>query len=209
MKTANRLKFFASLLVFVATNSFGKCYDVDGVIKAEPIPYSGDLDDFGCAFSYPWKLNSDVCFTKHFGTYLAINGSGNASFTGTSELTTAPVKSENSPDAYAYTPLIFPHQDPNKKLPSDDSRKNLQVFTSQAILVTKFRGLKGTLYTKDSGVITQLGTPTGGFSGQIVTIVGGDGDFDGATGVIGVTGQEVGGEPGSAAIYTGKVCVPD
>ncbi|SER84662.1 hypothetical protein SAMN05421690_11041 [Nitrosomonas sp. Nm51] len=210
MNTAKRLRFFACLLAFVATNSFGKCYDVDGVIKAVPVPYSGNVDDLGCAFPYPRELNPNVCFTNQFGAYLAISGSGNVSFTGTSELTTAPVVSEASPDnTLAFTPLIFPPLDPLNQLPPDDTRVDLQIFTSQAILVSRLRGLRGTLYTKDSGVITQLGAPTGGFSGQIVKIVGGDGDFDGATGLIGVAGQEVGGEPGSIATYTGRFCVPD
>jgi hypothetical protein len=210
MRIAIRLKHCTSLLAFVAANSFAQCYNVDGVIKSTPIPYSGDVDVYGCAFSYPSDLNSNVCITQQFGAYLDINGSGNASFKGTSELTTVPVVSEASPDeTLAFTPLAFPPFDPLGQLPPDDSRADLQGFTSQAILVTKFRGLRGTLYTKDSGVITQLGTPAGGFAGQIVKIVGGDGDFTGATGAIGVAGQEVGGTPGSAATYTGTFCLPD
>ena len=90
----------------------------------------------------------------------------------------------------------------------DDRRVDVEGFTLQAILVTRFRGLRGTLYTKDTGVITLLGTPAGGFAAQIVKIVGGDGDFDGVTGIIGVAGQEVGGEPGSTATYTGTFCLP-
>ena len=201
----------ASLLALVATNSFAECYEVSGVIKSEPALYAGELDPYGCAFSYPIELDSNVCITGETGFYLQINGSGNATFKGTSELTTVPVTSEGDLPipTLAYTPLAYPPEDPFDQLPDDDTRQDLQNFTSQAILKTRFRGWRGHLYSKDSGVITRLDTPAGGFAGQIVRIVGGDGDFEGATGMIGVAGQEVGGEEGSAATYTGYFCVPE
>jgi hypothetical protein len=58
----------------------------------------------------------------------------------------------------------------------------------------------GTLYTKDTGIIT-----ADFFVGQVVLIVGGTDDFEDATGRIAVAGQELGGSPG--AFYTGHICV--
>jgi len=81
----------------------------------------------------------------------------------------------------------------------------LQIFTSQVALEGTIRKnpfsteYTGTVYTKDTGIIT-----ADGFVGQVLLIVGGMGPFAGATGRVGVTGQEGGG----LASYTGEMCLP-
>ncbi len=132
-----------------------------------------------------------------------IAGKGKAKIEGASSfsrLTTALAVNPFNPGVVTATLLLFPPLDPS------NVRADLTVFTSNASLTGKIRNYSGTLYTMDTGVITQP-TPPGGEQtvGQVLKIVGGSpgSDFEGASGTIAVAGQEVGG----GAFYTGEVCV--
>ncbi len=125
---------------------------------------------------------------------LTLTGKGKAKFTGLSGLTIVGVASQIPPNPASMTPLVFPDDPIRFKSPDD----YLTVFTSNAVLTGKVRNYSGSLYTQDTGVITKAG-----FVGQVLKIVGGTGDFEGATGEIAVAGQEVEGN----AFYTGEVCV--
>lgn len=177
------------------------CIPIDGTVRSAPDESCGILgsvwNDPNIESPDPFLVNfglppAQVCFT--------IKGKGKAKFEGYSGLTAVPVANppppNESPVPVATTPLIFPVL---------GVRSGLSVFTSQATLTGKLvTGRSGTLYTKDSGVITLPETPGGvQIVGQVLKIVGGTEDFAGATGTIAVAGEEVGG----AAFYTGEVCV--
>jgi hypothetical protein len=101
----------------------------------------------------------------------------------------------NEQGQFAATPLVFPPQ------VAGNPRADLTAFTSNASLTGRVRNLQGTLWTRDTGVIT-----ADGIVGQVLKVVGGPpgSDFERATGTLAVAGQEVGG----AAFYTGEICVP-
>jgi hypothetical protein len=88
----------------------------------------------------------------------------------------------------------------------DGVRSTVAGFTSQAVLTGSVGLLRkkksGTIFTKDTG--TSAPNPNGVVVGQVLKIVGGTGDFSGATGTIAVAGQEV----GALAVYTGELCTP-
>lgn len=179
------------------------CIPVDGTVSSTPIACSqippevfSELCPYGVFDPYQPhvpgmclpELTDPVCFR--------ISGKGKAKIEGAhsfSRLTTD--VAANQLYQAAVTPLVFPPQAPG------NPRADLTVFTSSASLTGKVRHLKGTLHTRDTGVIT-----AGGIVGQVLKIVGGPAgsDFENATGTLAVAGQEVGG----AAVYTGEVCVP-
>lgn len=123
----------------------------------------------------------------------ATSGTGVAQFTGYSGLTTVPVvgadgQATKTPQAYV-TP--------------NSVRATLTSFTAQGVLTGRvgFGSSRktGTLFTKDTGIFGNDGK-----AAEVIKIVGGTGDFQGASGTILVAGQELGG----AAIYTGSICTP-
>lgn len=190
------------LLAAVAVNNtYAQCYTISGVVQTTPLEDCVPFQDSNGAGQNYFPYEPDISLTALTGEpfCLSVTGWGNARFAGVSELTSVFVF--DALGGYASTPLGFPF---------DPVRGDLEGFSSQAMLETRFRGLRGTLYTKDTGFITSLtSSETPGFVGQIIRVVGGDGDFAGATGQIGVAGQEVGGAPGEAAFYNGRVCLPD
>jgi hypothetical protein len=134
---------------------------------------------------------------------LRVDVSGSVKASGYSVLTSVPLSDGMS---FLNTPFCFP-LDPERGCaeavgsPSiPEGSAGLQGFTSKAVLTGRVRGRKyeGTVYTKDQGYIT-----ADGFIGQILLVVGGTGDFEGATGRAAIGGQEVGG----FASYTGHICV--
>jgi len=203
-----------SLLLACASTSYAVvggdedflCIPVDGTVTSEYINCSVTVEfqaalcplgeGFGPGQCIPENASpTPVCFR--------ITGKGKARILGDksfSRLTVVPVVDPFAP-ALTATPLVFPlREDPSNE------RANLSVFTSNASLTGKIRSYSGTLYTRDTGVITEPTAPDGEQTvGQVLKIVGGSpgSDFEGATGTIAVAGQEV----GSGAFYTGEVCV--
>lgn len=198
----------ATLCILFASAAYGsgggKCIPVHGFVQSTP----AKLCDQAKADYFAWPsdnsegadpllilVNSQLPPGK---VCLDIKGFGVAQFTGSSGLTAVQVGNAvptspffvalSSPvNPFGATPLNF----------GSGVRAGLTVFTSQAVLDGKLHGLKGKLYTKDTGVIT-----SDGMVGQVLKIVGGSDDFKGASGTIAVAGQEVGG----LASYTGEVC---
>lgn len=161
------------------------CIPVDGTVTSVPDP--------GCGIYAAWPGNPPQWVP---GACFVIEGKGKAKFKGYSGLTSVPVVNPVT-NAVSATPLVF-------AVPQQDARSDLNVFTSNAALTGKLvTGRNGTLFTQDTGAIAP---DVGGqmqIVGQILKIVGGTEDFDGASGIIAVAGDEVGG----AAFYTGQVCV--
>jgi len=190
----------ASLCILFASTAYGfgggSCIPVTGVVQSVPDPTCAIKTD--PKYSWPGTVEAADPLLVNFGVpaeqaCLTIRGFGTAQFSGVSGLTTVGVG--NPQAGNSATPLGF--------APAT-VRSGLTVFTSQAVLNGQvYAGrklLKGTLYTKDTGVIELA--PTSGKVGQILKIVGGGGDFAGASGTITVAGQELGG----FAFYSGEVC---
>ncbi len=183
----------AGLFAVAAGTAFAAtCTQVYGLVNTTPdatcgiVPLSSgfpDGSDFLLA-SLPGQNPAAVCFT--------IQGTGTARFKGYSGLTAIGVM--NQLGQQSATPFAY----------DGGARATLTGFTAQAVLTGTLgigpKQKSGTLYTKDTGTITNDGKV-----GQILKIVGGSGGFANATGTVAVAGQEVGG----FAIYTGDVCLPD
>ncbi|MBA3287415.1 MAG: hypothetical protein H0U21_05235 [Acidimicrobiia bacterium] len=87
---------------------------------------------------------------------------------------------------------------------ADTPTTGVVLFTSDAVIDAQVRGLEGTLLTKNAGAFNTTG------AGDIVdaqTIIGGTGDFTGATGGIRAEGTFTT-EAGGRSSYTGTICVP-
>ncbi len=186
----------AALLAFTTLPSYaGTCHSVAGVVTSFPDPACQVENEFPqdqADWYLPGVPNKDRCFT--------VIGLGTAAFRGAAGLTTVPVADVNG--GVITTPLGFP---PVPPFPNSD-RGNLTGFTSQAVLTGRLKGLRGSLYTKDTGYIVPDPDPaTGAWVGQVLIIVGGTGGFENATGTISVAGKEVGGW----ANYSGFVCEGD
>ena len=165
------------------------CIPVDGTVTSTVDPTCGING------AWPYAPPSPPGWLGCF----VIEGKGKAKFKGYSGTTSVPVVNPGNPSVVTATPLLFPPT----SLP--DARSQVVVFTSNAALTGKLvTGRSGTLYTQDTGAITPV-DPSAPIKtvGQILKIIGGTDDFDGATGTIAVAGDEVGG----AAFYTGQVCV--
>ncbi len=207
MKKFTKLAFTGLLLACASTGYAGGgghadrvCIPVDGTVTTTPIACELILPGGppSALSSNPWGTVQWLpqCFLTE--------GKGKARFSGSSQLTMEVVQSL-VPEAYIPPPLAPLSLTP-LTFPSEAVRSQLNVFTSNAMLTGKIRNYTGTLYTKDTGVITVDITPGGEQTvGQVLKIVGGSpgSDFEGATGMIAVAGQEVGG----GAFYTGEVCV--
>lgn len=184
--------------LLVSGSSHGGCVPVQGILTTHPDPScqivnalsnwpAAEPPDLLLIQADPGLDPATVCFVTH--------GYGTARFSGHSGFTAVPVAGSDLNGTA--TPLLFPTQ-------PGGVRSTLSGFTSQAALSgTLGLGRKkrsGTLFTKDTGTTTQRGVV-----GQLIMIVGGDRDFEGASGTIAVAGQELGGY----ALYTGEVCTPD
>lgn len=164
------------------------CIPVDGTVTSVPLLNCNDVPPqlTGPGF-LPDGGPTPVCFR--------IEGKGKAKFSGYSRLTSAAVRNPAAPGTVTATPLEFPF---------DPVRAYINVFTSSAVLTGKMvTGRSGTLFTQDTGVITPDVDGQMQIVGQLLKIAGGTDDFDAASGIIAVAGDEVGG----AAFYTGQVCV--
>jgi hypothetical protein len=212
----------ALVLVAVSTNAAENAYSpsactgtvvpVSGVVTSRPANPANLSEAAGCAQAATLGggvqpdplLPEPVC--------LKVDVSGTVKATGFSMLTTVPVVSAAG---FAATPICFflPPNGPGDQtrgcslsvggsmVPVPATSAGLQGFTSQAALTGSVQGNKytGTVYTKDTGYVT-----SDGFIGQILLVAGGTGSFEGATGRVGIAGQEVGGY----ANYTGHLCIP-
>ena len=191
----------AAVLTLFAANTFaagpsapaacqGTVVNVNGVVSSTPANPTDSDDLAGCA---------EAVALGGFGpdhaqlplTCLRIDVSGTVKASGHSVLTNVPLSGGGN------TPFCLPD---GTRGCDPLTSAGLQGFTSQAALTGRVHGNKyqGKVYTKDTGYITP-----DGFVGQILLVVGGTGDFAGATGRVAVAGQEVGG----SASYTGRICI--
>ena len=212
----------AAIIALVAANTFatgnpyspagcsGTVVPINGVVSSTPASSTDPGAAAGCldaavlgGLSPDPLVNPPVC--------LRIDVSGTVKASGYSMLTQVPIFSAGgvatTPFCFFVPPPAGPGGDATRGCsavvggsPVPSTSAGLQGFTSQAALTGRVNGnrYQGTVYTKDTGYIT-----ADGFVGQILLIVGGTGDFNGATGRVGVAGQEV----GDYATYTGHVCI--
>lgn len=119
-----------------------------------------------------------------------IEGKGKAKFKGVSDVTSVQVS--NGSETLLTTPLYF-----------EGTRTNVSVLTANSTLTGKLvTGRSGTLYTEDTITVTPIDGQRQ-LVAEMLKITRGTDDFDGASGVIAVAGEEIGG----AAFYTGQICV--
>lgn len=192
MKPMIRLTMTAVMLACAGTGYAGGhdhgpvCIPVDGTVTSIPDP--------SCGIYKAWPGSQPQWVP---GACFVIEGKGKAKFKGFSGLTSVAVVNPANTNVVTATPLVFAVTPP-------DARADVNVFTSNAALAGKLvTGRSGILFTQDTGAIAP---DIGGqmqIVGQILKIVGGTDDFDGASGIIAVAGDEVGG----AAFYTGQICV--
>ncbi len=226
MKTTIRPAVATLCILFASAahgSGAGRCIPVHGFIQSTPAATCAQVQADNEAWlltegvEAPDPLLKDILSNVPAGDVcLDIKGSGVAHFHGSSGLTAVQVGNWTPPGQPPFYPLAIPPTATDPGYPTASPinpfgttplnfgsgvRSTLTVFTSQAVLVGKLHGLKGTLYTKDTGVITPL-SATAAMVGQVLKIVGGRGDFEGASGTIAVAGEEVGGR----ASYTGEVC---
>lgn len=175
-----------------------------GVITSSP---AGAADVAGCTTAYASFPSPDPLYIAPNGQPVCqvIETSGTAKLTGYSLITSSTLVGADG--AATSTPGCFPFDpvrgcgtvgDPASAFPPGSA--GMTVFTSQAVLSGSLNGKKyqGTVFTKDTGAIT-----ASGFVGQVLQIVGGTGDFAGASGLIGLHGQELGG----FASYSVSICI--
>jgi len=198
----------STLFLLCASTAYADplCIPVDGTVSSTPIPcvdIPEPLRSTLCTPFNPENIVPGMCLPEVINPVTGvtdpvcfrISGKGKAKIEGEHSFSRLTFEVAANQSGGILTPLVFPsQQDPG------NPRADLTVFTSSASLTGKVRNLKGTLHTRDTGVIT-----AGGVVGQVLKIVGGSpgSDFEGATGTIAVAGQEVGG----AAVYTGEVCL--
>lgn len=225
MKTTIRPAVAALCILFASAaygSGAGKCIPVHGFIQSTPAATCDQVDADNKAWlllvtegiEAPDPLLKDIIPNVPAGDVcLDVKGFGVAQFHGSSGLTAVQVGNW-TPDRTYFFPLATPLTTPPYPTASPINpfgttllsfgsgvRSTLNIFTSQAVLVGKLHGLEGTLYTKDTGVITPV-SATALMVGQVLKIVGGTDGFEGASGTIAVAGEEVGGR----ASYTGEVC---
>lgn len=184
----------ACLCVLLASSVQANCLPVQGVVTLTPDPacrvvgalgswQSGEAPDPLLAM-FPGADPASVCF--------AVSGTGTAQFSGFSGLTAVPVAGFDG--NFTATPLVY-------LAAPTSARAGLSSFTAQGVLSGRIRfggiNKSGTLFTKDTGVFGSDGK-----AAELIKIVGGTGDFQGASGTIAVAGQELGGY----AVFTGSIC---
>ena len=192
--------FSATTLTLIAGTTYATCFPVSGVVTSVPSDFENCL---GIAERFSDQgVNTDT----PLGACFQVRGRGapGVEFEGFSEFTSVVAASAVPNGGVAATPLTFAF--------TDITRANLLGFTSQAALTGKIRNLRGTILTKDTGYIAALDPSVTDILqaeeqivGQVLNIVGGEGDFADAYGAIGVAGEELGG----FAQFTGQICVPD
>lgn len=190
----------------IATAAHGACFPLSGVVTSAPTE-AGDCAGLSEEFLDLHVVpDTAVQFPAIPFTCFKIRGQGapGVKFRGVSEFTSVVVAGVGPSGGVAATPLVFP-------VP-EASRANLLGFSSQAVLSGKVGKLRGKILTKDTGYIAALDPDVTDvlqaedqIVGQVLNIVGGEGDFEQAYGAIGVAGNELGG----FAQFTGQICVPD
>lgn len=188
----------ACLFALFAHAGYTACIPVQGVVTLVP--------DSACrivgAIAQSWQgteapdlLLAQLPGAEPAAVCFAASGTGTVQFKGLSGLTTVPVVGADG--SVTYSPLIYPGA-PNS------ARSGLTSFTAQGVLSGKLKlaniNKSGTLFTKDTGIFGSDGK-----AGELIKIVGGTDDFQGASGTIAVAGQEIGG----LAVFTGSICTPN